>query len=172
MVAAMKATDDDSHKWIPPGDITILGIAKFDGAPSSHNIASVGIINGEYLALLFPVSAGVQAALSVSADNRTPSQKYSISEHLDEPLHDSIHIPFFAAIAGEFDESFEALLNDWKVFSGYTHVQKNSDPIHRVYAFCPPSDWYRPQSDYILPLLTRLREKGPNIVLEFGLSEA
>jgi hypothetical protein len=171
MEAAMKATDD-SQKWIPPGDITILGTAKYVGAPSSHNHAQIGIVNGEYLSLLFPVTTGVQAALSIAVDDRSPSQKYAIVEHLDEPLKDSIHIPFFAAIAGEFDESFDALLDEWKVFSGYTHVQKNSDPVHRVYAFCPPSDWYRPKLDYILPLLTRLRERGPDLSLEFGISEA
>jgi hypothetical protein len=167
MVAAMKASDNDAQKWIPPGDVKVLGTAKYHGAPTSHCEASVGIVNGEYLSLLFPVSASVQAALQIPHNQRTPSQKYAVTDHLNEPLKDSIHIPFFMTIAEEFDESFETLMNEWKVFSGYTHTQKKNDPVHRVYAFCPPGDWYRPHKDYILPLLTRLRERGADLHLDF-----
>jgi len=167
MAAAMKATDQDSQKWIPPGEIMILGTAKYVGAPSTHCEAKIGIVNGKYLALLFPVTPNVQAVLKVPVDQRTPTQKYAVTEHLDEPLKDSIHIPFMASIAGEYDESLDAMLDEWKVFSGYTHVQKDSDPVHRVYAFCPPADWYRPKMEYIRPLLTRLRVNGPDLSLEF-----
>lgn len=172
MPAVMTANDKDSQKWIPPGEIMILGSAKYVGAPSTHCEAAIGIVNGEYLALIFPAAHGVQIALRIPYEQRTPSQKFAVDTHLNEPLKDSVHVPFMAAIAGEFDESLDAVLDEWKVFSGYTHVQSDSDPVHRVYAFCPPEDWYRPKMEYIRPLLTRLRERGPDLSLEFHQSGA
>ena len=140
-------------------EITIVGTAFYEnGAPYTTD-ATIGVLDGQFLILLFPVCPAVIPLLK----NAKPDtlDKYLIEEHVKQLAVDNVAEPIIDILSEAFDIADDA---DWSVNFGYL---ADLNPPKRYATIYPPKGEIQP-FEYVTKILTQAREKGPVMRLRFS----
>lgn len=141
-------------------EIKIIGEARYVDAENCSEVAKIGVIDGQYFILLFPVSERVVPLLKKTVEKLDPLEKYLVKQHLAELMDPCVADPLVQQICVAEREDPEG----WDFRYGYLD---KLNPPKRYVILDPPIDSVAEPFEYVTKLLTATREKGAKLNLEF-----
>ncbi len=141
-------------------EITIIGTATYEGATQYMMNATVGVLNGQFLILLFDVAPSTAKLLKTPLEELDTIDKYVLEEHVRELVEEHVTDPLIQILT----EAFE-LPDDLHWGRNYGYLA-DLNPPKRYATIYPPKTELEP-FEYVTKLLTQTREKGPIMKLNF-----
>lgn len=145
-------TDEQIKAKLPPKLITQCGKITYNGVPLDHRWAKVTIFDSELFALLFPVKGEHCTILNTPEPDRDPTDRYLLNTSLTAIAQYDLAQPFLNLIAESF---YDEEVLGWSVYCNYHKLEES---YYRVAVMFPHEKPVMGHAEYVLPLLTHVRE--------------